>query len=123
MMAYEKLEAWKACYALLLAVDEATRGMTERDPQLIHDLVHSALRAGGKLAFGAGTRDKRMFLTSIHQTAGYLSALAYSLSLARVMSLLHEETCARLDALRGRASFYTWQLLDTVITAPGADPT
>lgn len=31
------------------------------------------------------------------------------------MGVLPEKECAQLDALRGRAAFYTWQLLRTLL--------
>ncbi len=62
-----------------------------------------------------------MFIEAVQESAGYLSVLSYYLSLASVMSLLDEGACKRVDALRGRASFYTRQLLESQFAAPNAD--
>lgn len=119
MMTFEKLDAWKGCHALVLAVHTATHDKIDQDPRLIMRLRYTALRAAAKLAFGSGTRHRRMFQRSAERSAGFLSEFAYHLAFARVMGLMSEETCTRLDALRGRAAFYTWQLLETLIETPG----
>lgn len=119
MMAYEKLDAWKGCHALVLAVHKFTDNKIDQDPRLIMRLRYIALRAAGKLAFGSGTRNRRMFQRAAERSAGYLSEFAYHLAFARVMGLLSEENCKRLDALRGRAAFYTFQLLEGLMEARG----
>ena len=119
-MDYEKLDAYKACDALFKAVHEATKGIMDRDPELLYHLCRNALRATLKLAYGSGTRNRKMFLQSVQRTRGYLSAFAYAVSLARVMGVLSDEVCTRLEALRGRASFYTWQLFESLLTPPSA---
>jgi 23S rRNA-intervening sequence protein len=116
MMDYEKLDAWKACHALALAVYEATHGKSKRDPQLIGAMRRNSLLAASKLAFGCGTRHRKLFLLATHRATGYLSTFAYDLSLCRVMTVLPHDVCTRLDALRGRASFYAGQLLESLLT-------
>lgn len=115
MLAFEKLDAWKACHALFLAVYETTKAKAEQEPELVMLVQWSALRSAGKLAFGSGTRNRRMFLHATERTCGFLSEVAYQLAVLRVMGLLTEEAHKRLDALRGRAAFYTWQLLEQLM--------
>jgi hypothetical protein len=122
MMSYQKLDAWKSCHALTLAVYQATREFRARDPRLVRRLCYTATRAGGRVAFGSGTRNRRMFRTAAARASGYLTEFAYDLSLARVMEVLPEKLCTQLDALRGRAAFYTSQLLNSLLMPPNGGP-
>ncbi len=113
-MPYEKLDAWKACHALVLATMRAVKGR-ELEQDLLDQLCYTSIRSASKLAFGAGTQSRKMFLHSAERSAGYLSEFAYILNLARVMGALPDKVCTELDALRGRASFYTVRLLTSLI--------
>jgi four helix bundle protein len=123
MMAYEKLDAWKSAHALVLALYEA---LPPSAVQLLPGAAYaarlhrSALRAVGRIAFGSGTRSRRMFRRAAEQAAGHLSEFAYQLAIAQARGVLPAEVADRLAALRGRASCYTWQLLDTLHPAGGA---
>ncbi len=114
-MNYEDFDAWKGCHALVLATHEDTKPAAGREPQLVRRLEYHAVAAAGKLAFGAGSRHRGMFRLAVARTAGHLSAFGYHLSLVRVMGILPEVECTRLDALRGRAAFYTWSLLAALL--------
>jgi four helix bundle protein len=123
MMAYEKLDAWKSTHALVLAVYEALPPSVLRSsPHAAHAarLHRSALRAVGRIAFGSGTRSPRMFRRAAERAAGHLSEFAYQLAIAQAQGAVPSEVADRLAALRGRASFYTWQLLETLLPAGGA---
>ena len=109
MIAFKQLESWKACHALTLAVHEAVKPFLGREPDIADRLRLAALLSASKLARGAGTGNERMFRQCAELSAGYLSEIAYFLSLARAMGLMPEETWRELDALRGRASFYVWK--------------
>ncbi len=117
-MNFEELDAWKACHALVLATDAAIKGRDDHEHDLLDQIAYTAIRSAAKLAFGAGTHNRKMFLRSAERSAGYLSEFAYVLNLVRVMSVLPEKVCAELDALRGRASFYTVRLLTSLIELP-----
>jgi hypothetical protein len=117
MRTYEKLDAWKSSHALVLAVHEATEKL-KRDDELVYRLNYTSLRAAGKIAFGAGCGNRRMFLYAVQRSAGFLAEFGYYLSLARVMGVLTDQVWKRLDALRGRAAFYTWQLLESLTRVP-----
>lgn len=126
MMAYEKLDAWKSAQALVLAVYDALPPKVVRhSPQWTHAarLHRSALRAVGRIAFGSGTRNRKMFRRAVERAAGHLSEFAYQLAIARTHGMLQPDVADRLGALRGRASFYTWQLLETLLSTGGTkDP-
>lgn len=121
-MQYRNLDAWKAAHALVLAVLTETKDRLEHDPDLVTLLQWTALRAAGKIAFGSGTRNRRMFLHAMERSCGFLSEFRYHLSLARVTGLLAEATCTRLDALRGRAAFYGRQLLEDLLGVGSEKP-
>ncbi len=123
MMGYEKLDAWKGCHALVLTTLKTIDGLERRDSDLLDRLSRTALTAAGKIAFGSGSRNRKMLLWGVQRAAGALSEFAYHLSIANVMGVLPEATCKRLGALRGRAAFYTWQLLRTLIAPPGGEHT
>lgn len=114
-MTYENLDAWKGCHALALAMLTTAKHTVNREPWLIRRLCDHAVASAGKLAFGSGTRNRRMFRQAVARSAGHLSAFGYHLGLARVMGILPEKECTQLDALRGRAAFYTWQLLESLL--------
>ena len=119
MLPFEKLDAWKACHTLTLATFKAVDDCSRLDPVLTRRLRYSSSRSGAKLAFGSGTRNKRMFRMSVARVSGYLTEFAYDLSLARVMGVIPAQVCDQLDALRGRASFYTFQLMKSLLSPPG----
>lgn len=118
MMTYEKLDAWKGCHALVLAVIPAIRSHGKAEPQLSSLLAYTSGRAAAKLAFGSGTRNRKLFRMAVARSAGFLGEFGYWLSVTRVMGVLPENVFKELDALRGRASFYTWQLLESLIGPP-----
>ena len=123
MMAYEKLDAWKSANALVSAVYQALPPSALRgSPHAAHAvrLHRSALRAVGRIAFGSGTRSRQMFRRAAERAAGHLSEFAYQLAIAQTRGVVPTDVADRLAALRGRASFYTWQLLDTLLSAGGA---
>lgn len=121
MKTYERLDSWKACHALTLAVFQATKSLLEQDPGAADRLRLAALLSASKLARGAGTGNWHLLRECAGLAAGYLSEFGYHLELSRVMGLLPDEVCAMLDALRGRAAFYTWKHLTSRLPASGMD--
>ena len=119
MMTFEKLDAWKSCNELVLTAFKEIAASSGGDKDVRQRLRATCLRAAAKVAFGAGTGSNKMFMQAVMRSAGYLSEFAYHLSIARVIGDLPEGLCAQLDALRGRASFYTWQLLNSLMIPPG----
>jgi four helix bundle protein len=114
MLTFERLDAWKVCHELALAAFRVVRSLPESsDSDLLSDLVRSAILAPAKIARGSGTRSRRMFLQCVALAAGHLAELAYYLRLANDLGVLPADKWQELDALRGRAAFYTWKLLDS----------
>lgn len=116
-MRFEKIDAWKSCHQLAVAVLRDTKDYSLDDP-VIDRLRWTALRSAARIAFGVGTGNRRMFRDATSSSAGYLSEFAYYLGTAVVTRVVPKDTLQRWDALRGRASFYTWRLLDE-LRAPG----
>lgn len=111
MMAFEKLDAWKRCHVLALAVYQATSGRLDQEPDLLGRMRLTSVRAAARIAFGSGSgRVKTLCLAAAH-AAGYLSEFGYHLSLVRVMGVLSDGVCARLEHLRARAVEHTEQLM------------
>jgi hypothetical protein len=121
MKTYEQLDAWKGCHTLALAVHHALREHARDDQHTPYALGHTSLRAAAKLAFGSGSRNRNLLRRSAEWSAGYLTEFGYHLAVARVTGLLPEDLCTKLDALRGRAAFYTGQLLDHLPPRPPAE--
>ena len=122
MIRFENLDSWKACHALALGVYDATKPLLERDPEIAEQLRLAALLATSKLARGAGMGTRRTMRQCAELSAGHLSEVGYHLKLAGVMGLIPQETCQRLDALRGRAFFYVWKHLLPQPGPPGQPP-
>jgi hypothetical protein len=121
MMVYEELDAWKGCHALVMAVLPVTREVIDREPEIIHRLRFLALRSAGVLAYGAGARNTKMLRQATERSAAYLSEFAYYLALTQISGVLADNLCASLDALRGRAAFYTWSLWESLLTGAEGD--
>ena len=111
MKAYEELDAWNVCHELTLGVYETTKPRLDSEPGIAHQLRLAALLSAAKLARGAGTGNKVMFLECAGMSAGHLSEVSYYLNIAHVMGLVSDATQRKLDALRGRALFYIWKHL------------
>jgi len=122
MSLYERLDSWKACHALALSVYEASRPLLEQDPDIAARLRLAALLSACKLARGAGTGSRVLLRQCAELSAGHLSEVGYHLKLARALDLISPETCQRLDALRGRASFYVWKELLAGPRRPNGEP-
>ena len=118
MLAYEELDAWKRCHVLALAVYQATSGRLDKEPDLLGRMRVTAVRAAARIAFGSGSGRTRTLCVAAGQAAGYLSEFGYHLSLVRVMGVLADGVCARLEHLRARAAEHTEQLM-----APPEPPT
>jgi hypothetical protein len=121
MMTFEKLDAWKSCHELVLTTFKEIDSLPKGDTDIRQRLRATCLRAAAKVAFGAGSGNTKMFATSLMRSAGYLSEFAYHLSIARVIGDLPDGVCTKLAALRGRAAFYTWQLLKSLIAPPAPE--
>ncbi len=118
MKVFEQHDAWKSCHELVLTTFKEIDGLAGGDKDIRNRLRATCLRAAAKVAFGAGSGNTKMFAHALMRSSGYLSEFAYHLSIARVIGDIPEALCATLDALRGRANFYTRQLLRSLLVPP-----
>src|SRR6266498_2311054 len=111
MMAFDRLEAGKAAYALALAVYRATERFPRRE---WYGLAAQARRAAfsvpANLAEGSAKRGAREFRRYVDIAIGSLSELAIAMRLARDLKMLSETESDPLVALREEASKLTWRL-------------
>lgn len=121
MTSYDQLDAFKACHELAIRAYRIAEGLDERDPELAAALWGAALHASGRIARGAGFRNRRMFAFCLDRTLAALSEVGYDLTMARGLDLLTEEVCRELESLRGRAVFYTTKLILALTGNPGGE--
>jgi four helix bundle protein len=121
MATYHDLDAWKVSHALVLATYQATTPLSETGTDLLLALRRTALKAAGRLARGAGIQHRKAFAACVDLAAGYLAEFAYHLRFARDTGVLRREVWQELDALRGRAAFYTWKLYLSLANPAGGD--
>jgi four helix bundle protein len=115
MLAYERLHAWKLCHELVLVVYSATSRFPKHELYgLTSQARRAAFSAAVNIAEGAAKRGSAEFRRFIDISIGSLAELAYILRLAKDLGLLDAETWSRVDALRRRAGFVTWQLYKAV---------
>jgi hypothetical protein len=122
MPADEKLDSWKTCHALVLAVYKDTEEAVEREPMTANRLRYLALRAAGKLAFGSGTGSRTMLRHAAEYSAGHLTELGHDLVMTEATGLLSKDRCERLQALCGRAHFYVLKHILPPVLPPDTDP-
>lgn len=125
MMTYEKLDAWKVSHELVLAVWRATEKWSGPDGECLRDELRSvALLAPAKLANGSGRLTRKSFQRCVDLALGYLIELGYLLQRGEETGLLTGVRRRELDAVRGRAVFYTTKLFVSLTENPetGSEP-
>jgi four helix bundle protein len=111
MLAFEDLDAYKACQELTLAVHQVAQAFEEKDHELSAELWSAALVAPSRIARGSGFRNRKMFWAAADRSYAALSEITYYLNLADGFGLITPEDHHRLESLRGRAAFYTLKLV------------
>lgn len=121
MFPYEKLDAHKVLHELVISLYKATDTTKDNDVhEIIVHLRWAAIRAPAKLAHGS-VRGRKVFMRFVGLVMGYLMEIAYLLKTARDVCLIPEAKWQELDAVRGRATFYTNKLWeDLMIPEPPA---
>ena len=118
MLAHQRLEAWKLCHELVLAVYDATNSFPKHELYgLTSQARRAAFSAAVNLAEGAAKRGPAEFRRFIDISIGSLAELAYVLQLAKDLNLLAPADWTRLESLRGRTGFVTWRLYSAVARA------
>ncbi|HEY3221426.1 MAG TPA: four helix bundle protein [Gemmatimonadales bacterium] len=116
MLAHERLEAWKLCHELVLAVYDATSSFPKHELYgLTSQARRAAFSAAANIAEGSAKRGATEFRRFIDISIGSLAELAYTLRLTRDLKILSESDWKRLEGLRGRAGFMTWRLYRAIM--------
>src|SRR5262249_46222517 len=111
MLPYEKLIAWQVCYELALEVYRCSAAFPKHELYGVTSQARrAAFSAAANIAEGSAKRGPREFRRFLDIAIGSLAELSFVLRLARDLEYLSPETSNRLDELRRRAGFLTWQL-------------
>ncbi len=118
MTPYERLEAWKVCHELVLAVYRATESFPKHELYgLTSQTRRAAVSAPANIAEGSAKRGPKEFRRHIDIARGSLSELEYLLWLARDLALLPQQAYEKLRELCNRAGFLTWRLYQSIAAA------
>jgi four helix bundle protein len=118
MLPHEKLDAFKICRELTIAIYPTVEALRGRDPELAGQLWEAALTSGSRIARGAVFPNRRIFAFCLNRSLSALCEIGYHLSLADGLGILDQETCRKLEDLRGRANFYVTKLLASLLEPP-----
>jgi four helix bundle protein len=118
MMAYERLEAWRAGHELVVAVYRST----ERYPPderfgLTAQTRRAATSIPTNIAEDIARRGPAEFRRFLDKSLGSLSEVAYLIRLARDLGMLSADEWGKLDVLRHRAGALTWRLYRSIKSA------
>jgi|SRR5689334_895164 len=115
MLAHERLQAWKLCHQLVLAVYDATKSFPKHE---LYGLTSQARRAAFSAAVniveGSAKRGPAEFRRYLDISVGSLAEIAYTLRVARDLNLLDEGRWSELERLRRQAGMMTWRLYSAV---------
>ena len=118
MLAHERINAWKLCHQLVLAVCDATSSFPKHE---LYGLTSQARRAAFSAAVniveGAAKRGPAEFRRFLDMSVGSLAELAYTWRVARDLKLLDEARWKTLEQLRRQAGMMTWRLYSAVSKA------
>ena len=118
MLAHQRLQAWKLCHELVLAVYNATASFPKHE---LYGLTSQARRAAFSAAVniveGSAKRGAREFRRFLDISIGSLAELAYTLQVARDLKLLDSHRWAELERIRRQAGFMTWKLYTAIAKA------
>jgi four helix bundle protein len=111
MDSYRRLDAWRRCHELALAVYRTTAGFpaTERYG-LTAQARRAAFSAAANIAEGSVRRGSREFRRFLEISLGSLAELSYVLDLASDLELLDADRLRAVRELHTRASQVTWRL-------------
>src|SRR3989440_7756909 len=111
MLAYERLEAWKLCHELVLAVYAATASFPKHELYgLTSQARRAAFSAAANIAEGAAKRGPAEFRRFLDISVGSLAELAYTLRVARDLKLLDADQWSQVERVRRQAGVMTWKL-------------
>jgi four helix bundle protein len=111
MTPYERLDAWRLCHELVLAVYRLTSTWpTQERYGLVSQVRRAATAIPTNIAEGSAKRGPREFRRYLDISLGSLSELTYLLRLAHDLGYLNAEELAAIEETRNRAGQVTWRL-------------
>ena len=118
MLAHERLQAWKLCPELVLAVYAATASFPKHELYgLTSQARRAAFSAAANIVEGAAKRGPAEFRRFLDISIGSLAEVAYTLRVARDLKLLDADRWSQLDRIRRQAGMMTWKLYVAVAKA------
>lgn len=115
MRAYERLDAWRRCHELVLAVYRSTQVFPRGELYgLTSQTRRAAVSAATNIAEGSAKRGPAEFARFLDIAIGSLNELAYLLHLERDLGLLDPPDYSRLEAQRAEAGILTWRLYQAI---------
>jgi four helix bundle protein len=111
MKPFERLDAWKACHEVVLAVYRATKGFPKDEQYgLTAQLRRSAISITANIAEGSAKRGKREFRRYLDIALGSLAELRCLLRSAKDLEYLTEEDWTMIVPLEERGGLLLWRL-------------
>ena len=111
MKPFERLDAWKACHEVVLAVYRATKKFPKDEQYgVTAQLRRSAISITANIAEGSAKRGKREFRRYLDIALGSLAELRCLLRSARDLGYLTDEDWATIVPLEERGGLLLWRL-------------
>ncbi len=115
MFAFERLDAWRQCHTLTLAVYQVTGPWPKSEVYgLTAQVRRAAVSVEANIAEGAAKRGRPEFRRYLDISLGSLSELACLLRIASDLGYLTEADFSRIEPLRATASRMTWRLYQSI---------
>lgn len=115
MAPYEKLEAWKACHQLMLAVYRITKTWPESEKYgFVSQIRRAAFSAAVNIVEGSCKRGPDEFARFLDTSIGSLGEVEYCIRCTKDLEILSGEDLSELETKRASAGRLTWRLYEAV---------
>ena len=113
MKPYRRLDAWRACHELVLAVYKITTGFPQSELYgLTSQIRRAAMSAPLNIAEGSAKRGPREFRRYLDIALGSLSELSYAFIMARDLEYVSDDEWKSIESLSDVAGRLTWRLYE-----------
>jgi four helix bundle protein len=110
-MPFEKLDAWRCCHELFLAVYQTTARFPKHELYgLTSQIRRAAFSAAANIAEGSAKQGPREFRRFLDMALGSLAETAYAIRAATDLQFLTSVEAQALNDLRAKAGRVTWGL-------------
>jgi len=111
MAQFERLEAWKACHRLTIAIFETVKLMPEFERYgLSQQIRRAAVSVCANIAEGSGKRGRAEYRRFLDIANGSMTELRCLLLLARDLKMLPEGEWNAVEEIRRPAGYLLWRL-------------